>query len=196
MAAKRKKKHPGKVTPVFGKALGQSWRDKSPVLKYLLGFVLLLVLFYAVYITPFFEEWVLLPVLQVQTEISSFFLNLFGQGTNAQDATLQGKLATLNVAKGCDGMEAMALYLIGVLLMPFSWRSKGVGLLLGAGVLFVLNLVRIIGLYLAKVYWPSAFDTLHIHGGFALFTIVAILLWAAWAGWAMRKEKPTADVPS
>lgn len=203
MAAKRKNKHTGKsggTTPTGNalslSALGKNWQDKSPILKYLLGFVLLLVLFYAVYISPFFETWFLMPVLNLQTAISSFFLNLIGQGTIAEGAMLGGPQASLNVAKGCDGMEAMALYLIGVLLMPFTWRSKGVGLLLGAGVLFVLNLIRIIGLYLAKVYWPSAFDTLHIHGGFALFTVVAILLWFAWAGWAIRKEKPAADVPA
>jgi len=115
-------------------------------------------------------------------------------GTSGEGTTLAGQETTLNVAKGCDGLEASALYLIAVLLMPFSWRSKALGLLAGAAVLFVLNILRIVGLYLVMIYWPSAFEPLHIHGGFALFTIVAILLWVTWAGWAMRKEKKTTDV--
>ena len=35
--------------------------------------------------------------------------------------TLEG--ISLNVAKGCDGMEPLALFIIGVLLVPFAWRS-------------------------------------------------------------------------
>ncbi len=193
--AKRKNIPPGKAkaadkgtSTLSLDALGKSWRDKSPILKYLGGFVGLLVIFYAIYTSQFFEEWVLLPLMSLQTAIAGFFLNLFGLGVSSEGAVLQGQAAMLNVAKGCDGMEASALYLIGVLLMPFSWRSKWVGLGLGAGVLFLLNLLRIIVLYLSKVYFPSAFETLHIHGGFALFTIVAILMWAGWANWAMKRE--------
>ena len=196
MAARRKKKiSTQKNFPVFFKteALRQTWRDKAPILKYLAGFVVILSLFYALYVTSFFETNFLSPLVQLQSEISSFILNIFGMGTTSENSLLSGKGAVLNVAKGCDGIEAMVLYLAGVLLMPFAWRSKIVGLLLGAGVLFFLNLLRIIGLYLAKVYWPSAFEILHIHGGFALFTIVAILLWAGWANWAIRKEKSTPD---
>ena len=189
MAAKRKSKNAAKQS-IRGGSFDKSWREKSPILKYLGGFLLLLILFYAVYISSFFETWVLTPFLSLQTKMASLSLNLFGMGTTASGATLVSQATSLNVAKGCDGMEASALYLIGVLLMPFNWRSKAVGFLMGAGVLFMLNLIRIIGLYLVKVYWPSAFEAAHIHGGFALFTIVAILMWAAWAGWAMRKEKP------
>ncbi len=191
--AKRKIKSKGNATTAASfslKDLGKSWQDKSPVLKYLGGFVGLLAIFYAIYSSSFFETWILGPFLNVQTSISSVILNIFGMGTTADGSMLIGRLTSLNVAKGCDGMEASALFLIGVLLMPFTWRNKMAGLAAGVGVLFLLNIVRIIGLYFAKIYWPSAFETLHIHGGFALFTIVAILLWAGWAGWAMKREKP------
>lgn len=194
MAAKRKTKNTAKA-PAGGNAwsaFAGGWGEKSPVLKYLGGFVLLLALFYALYVSPFFENWFLLPFLHVQTAMASFLLNLFGMGTTADGALLQGASISLNVAKGCDGMEASALFLIGVLLMPFSWRSKGAGLLMGAAVLFLLNLLRIVVLFLSKIYWPSAFEALHIHGGFALFTVVAILMWAGWAGWAIKKEKKEA----
>jgi exosortase/archaeosortase family protein len=177
-------------------SLKAAWKDKIPVWKYLLGFAILLTGFYSIYVSSFFEERFLKPFLRFQTEIASAVLNLFAQATTADSAILQSAEATLNVAKGCDGMEASALFLIGVLLMPFSWRSKMVGILAGAVVLFLLNLLRIIILFLSKKYFPSAFETLHIHGGFALFTIVAILLWATWSSWAIRQEKKNPHVPA
>jgi exosortase/archaeosortase family protein len=164
-------------------------RDKRPLLRYLGGFFLLLLCFYAIYTTPAFEQHLLQPLVNIQSEIASSFLNLFGMETTVEQSLLRGRDAVLNNAKGCDGIEATVLFLIGVLLMPFPWSSKLIGVAGGSLILFLLNIVRIAGLYLSRVYWPEGFDLLHIHGGFALFTIVSILLWAGWAGWALRREK-------
>jgi exosortase/archaeosortase family protein len=171
-----------------------TWRDRWPVLRYVGGFLLLLGIFYAFYITPFFEQQVLLPMVTFQSQVASILLNLFGLETMVEQSLLTGKHASLNIAKGCDGIEATMLFLIGVLLMPFPWGSKLAGILSGTAVLFSLNILRIAGLYLSMAFWPQGFDLLHIHGGFAMFTMVSILLWAGWAGWALRKEKMNSHV--
>jgi exosortase/archaeosortase family protein len=166
----------------------------SPILRYVGGFVGLLIVFYVVYSSNFFDQYFLQPIVSTQTTISSVVLNLFGQENKADGITLTGSNNSLNVSKGCDGMEVSALYLIGILLMPFTWQSKGVGLFWGFLVLYLLNLLRIIGLFVTQIYMPSAFDFLHLHGGFALFTVVAIFMWMIWANWAIKKEKNTNHV--
>jgi exosortase/archaeosortase family protein len=167
---------------------------KSPMLRYVGAFMGLLLIFYVVYSSNFFDQYFLQPIVSFQTKISSILLNLVGQTNTADGITLTGLNRSLNVSKGCDGMEVSALYLIGILLMPFSWRSKGVGLFWGFTVLFLLNILRIMGLFVTKMYMPSAFDFLHLHGGFALFTVVAIFMWMIWANWAIKKEKNSSHV--
>ncbi len=191
-----KKKYQKTSTPPNPKTTGtstrQSWKttfqDKLPILKYVGGFILLLSIFYSIYVSDIFKIGFLNPFVSFQAKLSSFLLNLMGQNTTTAGTQLIGT-TSLNVTKGCDGMEVTALYLIGVLLMPFAWRSKMWGVLTGLGVLFLLNLGRIVALYLSQIYWPSAFDFLHLHGGFALFTVVAIFMWARWANWAIRQER-------
>jgi exosortase/archaeosortase family protein len=157
--------------------------------RYILGFISIMIVFYIVYVNDRFDENVLKPFIGWQTQVASRFLRLLGEQTTADGTHLVGSAASLNVAKGCDGIEVTALYLTGVLLMPFSRRSKLIGFGVGFSVLVLLNLIRITGLYWVQNYWPSSFDFLHLHGGFALFTIVALLLWMTWVNWAMRTEK-------
>jgi exosortase/archaeosortase family protein len=159
--------------------------------KYILSFLAILVGFYVIYTSTFFTEWLLEPYVHIQAVLASTVLNLFGLKTVANGTELAGAQATLSVVKGCDGMEVTALYLIGVLLVPFQRSSKLAGLGYGLLVLFVLNLIRIIGLYLTQIHYPAAFEFLHLHGGFALFTVVAILMWTYWANWALKREKTT-----
>ncbi len=162
---------------------------QSSYLRYLGGSAALLAGFYLLYGTGFFESRFLVPFVTLQANAASTLLNLFGAGTEVRDALLVGPVVSLNIAKGCDGLEATVLFLIAVGLMPFSKKSRGVGILAGGLVLLLLNMMRIAGLYLAQAHWPEGFDLLHIHGGFALFTLASILLWAGWAGWAMEREK-------
>jgi exosortase/archaeosortase family protein len=182
------------LNPKVQEAAEESSFLKSPILRYVGGFIGLLLIFYVVYSSDFFDQYFLQPIVCFQTKISSIVLNMFGQENNADGITITGLHNSLNVSKGCDGMEVSALYLIGVLLMPFTWRSKGVGVFWGFTVLFLLNLVRIIALFVTQIYMPTAFDFLHLHGGFALFTIVAIFMWMIWANWAIQKEKNNSHV--
>jgi exosortase/archaeosortase family protein len=98
---------------------------------------------------------------------------------------------SVSIAVGCDGLEPLAMFVGGILVFPMAFRLKWPGILAGAVVLFILNLIRIAGLFLAGLYWPGAFDFLHLHGGFILFAAIAILLWMIWANWALQKSKNT-----
>jgi exosortase/archaeosortase family protein len=157
--------------------------------RFVLGFLSLLVLFYVIYTNKFFSDHFLTPYVHFQTWLASVLLTIFGDHAVANGTELSSARTSLNVVKGCDGMEVTALYLIAILMVPFRWSSKWAGIGYGLLVLFMLNLVRILGLYLAQIYWPSGFETLHLHGGFALFTVAAIVMWVWWANWALRREK-------
>lgn len=167
----------------------RTWKERLPALMYIAGFLFILILFYALYSNQYFADWIVEPYVRAQTWVASKLLNLCGFNTVADGTQLSGALATINVVKGCDGMEVTALYLIGVMMVPFDWKYKWRGIGYGLAVLVLLNLVRIIGLYLSQIYWQKAFEFLHLHGGFALFMVVAIFIWTSWANWALRKEK-------
>lgn len=200
-----KKKNPKKVQPVkkagTGKKQGPGfmqktlksakdyWTQKSPVLKFLLGFAGCMILFYIIYLNPFFVDYIGRPILAIQARISSLLLNIMGQGTTATEDYITSDDYAISIKNGCDGLETLAIMLSGIVVFPVAFRLKWPGLLYGSLALMVLNLFRIVGLFLVgKNFSQSVFDLLHEQGGFVIFTVLGVFLWIIWANWALHKR--------
>lgn len=169
-------------------ALSIWWHSKSPIFRFLSGFILLMLLFYIFYYSPLYERWLMNPLLAAQAKSSNFLLNAMGYDTEASGDIIAGTEFRVSIKNGCDGMEATALYICAILAFPFvAWRQKFTGLISGVLVLSILNLFRIAGLYMAGMHWKSGFEFLHLHGGVIIFTLIAILLWLVWLA-QIRKQ--------
>ena len=59
-------------------------------------------------------------------------------------------------------------------------RQKGEGIALGILVLYALNLVRTVSLFLVGTYFPGLFDTAHYIVWQSLMILLAIGLWLFW----------------
>jgi len=185
--ANKKKKNSQSTSSFFKKY----WQDKSSVFRFMAGFAICIVVFYALYYSYFFQD-VKDHILKLQTTAGASLLNLFGSSVTAMGDVISGAGTSVKVAGGCDGLEATALLLAAILVFPLPFKYKWPGLLAGAIVLGILNVIRIAGLYLVKVHWPSAFDFMHIQGGLYLFSFVTILLMLIWANWALNGYKAEA----
>ena len=127
------------------------------------------------------------------TSASADVLNLFGyddvtaEGTNLVGSV--GSVGSISVARGCDAVAPTALFVSAVLASPASIGSKLLAVVCGTLILMVVNLIRIVTLFLTAVYWPRIFDAMHLDVWQAVFIFLAILLWALWASWASRRRK-------
>lgn len=210
--ASKKKKEGKKAAPPSKKATVKNdggiltgiknyWSQKSPVLKFLLGFAACMILFYVIYLSPFFVEHIGRPILNAQAQVSSFLLNIFGMGTVATGDVIIGEGFSVSIKNGCDGLETLAIMLSGIVVFPLPFRLKWPGLLYGTLALFILNFFRIAALYVVgKNFSQGVFDFLHEQGGFVIFTMLGIVLWIVWANWALNKrtqevgsQQPTAS---
>ena len=59
--------------------------------------------------------------------------------------------------------------------------------------LAVLNLIRIVTLFLIGVYFRKFFHMMHIDVWQALFILLTISLWFLWAWWATGAKRPEPD---
>lgn len=175
----------------FADRFNAGFSQKKPILQFVLVFALGIFLFYTVYFSDFFTENILRYIVNGQAAVSAFVLNIFGFEVEVNNSIISSGRVVLDIKKGCDGIEPTFFFLMGVLLVPFSRKAKMVGLMAGLGVLTLLNIIRILGLFLVNTYWPEAFDFLHLHGGFTLFFIVTIIVWIFWANWAIGQPKNT-----
>jgi len=166
------------------------WDQKSPVLKFLLGFAGCMALFYIIYLSPVFIENIGKPIIHGQAKIGSFLLNLLGQGTQTAADLIFSDAYSISVKNGCDGLEPLAILLSGILVFPVLFKLKLPGLLWGSLALIVLNFLRIVGLFLAGRFLPEwVFDVLHEQGGFVIFTALSVFIWMFWANWAIKKNQ-------
>ena len=172
------------------------FRAKNPVLRFVIVFGLLLGLFYAVMDSISFDRTVFPPYLGFSARTASRVCNWFGQGTRVAEETILSARFCLQIQRGCDAIEPSALFVAAVLAFPASFRRKIPGVLLGTVILVVVNLARIVSLFLVGVYFPNAFERMHLEVWQIMFILLAIVLWAVWIQWAMRPRPAASHGPS
>ena len=169
----------------------RNWlKDRHPVLKFLLGFVGCMVLFYLFYHSSFYKNYLETPFLEAQASISNVLLRLFGHDTTVADVSIASDEFSVSIKNGCDGLEAIAILLSGILIFPAPFRLKLTGIAWGILTLLLLNLLRIAGLYLIGLnFSPAVFEVFHVQGGFIIFTIISVVLLFIWINWAVKKSQ-------
>jgi exosortase/archaeosortase family protein len=175
------------VLKKIGTGIKNSIVSRAAVLKFAAIFTGLMIAFYLFYVSPFYDNHFLPVVVKTQASVANWFLNLLGFNTQVSGYIITGEGFSVSLQRGCDGLEAIAILLAGIAIIPVPFRLKVPGFLAGTAVLLVLNQLRIGGLYIAGLYWPGTFDFLHLHGGFIIFSLMAILILTVWVHWAKRK---------
>ncbi len=176
----KKRKDAGRSQP----SLRHEWRawavEKKPVLLFTLKFGLLVALFYVFLAFPFGDR-LLYRDLQFNARIADACLRLFGQHTRlVQDVVIQSPHFTMGIRRGCDGIEPAWLVCAAMLAFPAPWRKQLLGMVVATAILQLLNLVRILTLYVIGVYLPSFFNSAHLELWPTLFILAAILLFLRW----------------
>ncbi len=177
--------------PSFLERAKTNFKKKKLVYMYCLGFIFLVGIFAWIQNSEWFKS-ALDPVLNVYASISSGVLNLLGQGTSSTGQTVKGDAFSVNIKQGCDAIAPMLLYFSAVILYPISMKWKWRGIFGGLAVLWVLNIFRIVTLYLSGAYGSySFFDFMHVEFWQVLYIILTVFIWLVWIRWANKKEALT-----
>ena len=189
MGSSQKKKELGKKKYKKSPLTGTQglWVQKRPVVLFLLGFVVLIILFYVFWTSYFYKHQIEPQLLSLYAKISGFLLTLSGIETRTTGEALCSATFSFSVVRGCDGIEAMALFVSALLVFPAKWLHKLKGLIFGVAILFAINLLRIISLFLTGIYFPKAFEFMHVEFWQVFFILLAIGLWLFWIKWSGKE---------
>ncbi|HEX4955339.1 MAG TPA: exosortase H [Thermoanaerobaculia bacterium] len=175
---------PGKTSPEPGFV-----KRYRPELTFLTVFLVLLAGSFTLLSLNWVNDHVIEPFTAGVAKASGVALNLIGQDIRMQGTMILGKRFSVNIKNGCNGVEAMLIFCCAVLAFPASWSSKGKGLAIGLGLIQVVNLIRVVALYLTGVYFPKLFDSSHTVVWQTVVILAGVLLWIFWANrWAVRSE--------
>lgn len=168
-------------------------KQKAPVLFFVGGFCLLMILFYVFWNSELFREHILINILSFNAFFSSGILNLLNQHTQIDGSNIYSPFYAISVSKGCDAIEAMALFLSTTLAFPMNWKTKIKGIIGGISLLFLINLARIVTLFFAGAYFPNTFEILHAQIWPVIIIILATGLWIFLIRFDSRKNSNAAN---
>ena len=147
-------------------------------------FVLIFAVCYLLFgVLPRVRLGVINPYTEFLASAVAAFINLFGAGAVANGALVYSPRYSMDIAMGCDGVEASCLYLAGVVAFPSSWRARLIGLAFGIPLIQAINLTRLVVLYYVGLYLPSVADQIH---DYVAQTIVILLSTAILIFWLQR----------
>ncbi len=170
---------------------------QHPLLKFLLIFAVLLAVFYAfIAFSPFYSKKFVPWHHHLIAKVSGGLLAVLGRDITVTRASISSPRFSVQIVRGCDAVEAIALYVCAVLAFPLPFLKKLIGMTVGALLLLALNLVRIVSLFLIGVHSPRLFVMTHLDVWQALFIFFAVLLWILWLLWATRSQVVTQPASS
>lgn len=169
---------------------------KRPVLGFVLLFAVLLGVFYAVTFVDKVNMEVFPAYMRFNARASVAVINLFDEGAKANGTRVWSRRFSVDILHGCDAIAPTALFVAAVLAFPASFLSKIPGVVVGALVLAVVNLIRIIALFFTGIHFPRAFEAMHVDVWQPVFILLSLMLWVSWAWWATRSKARRIDVSS
>ncbi len=157
------------------------WRAHRQEIKFLALFLALLLGSFTVIAFKPVNDHVIEPFTAGVAKASGFVLAAIGQGTEMSGTIIRNQRFAVNIRNGCNGVEAMLIYGAAVLAFPAAWRTRIRGFLLGMVVIQIVNLVRVVALFLTGAYLPSLFDSSHTVIWQTIVILSSVVLWIYWA---------------
>ncbi|HEY1251365.1 MAG TPA: exosortase H [Thermoanaerobaculia bacterium] len=159
---------------------------------FLVRFVALLVAFYAIVASHPVNDAVIVPFTSGIARVSAAILNVLGEKVTVQGTEIRSSRFAVAIENGCNGVETALLFGAAVLAFPAPWKRRLLGLLLGSVAIQVINLVRVVSLFLVGVHWPAMFGTSHTILWQSIVVLCGVLLFLLWAARETRAQQRVA----
>ena len=170
---------------------------RHPIFVFLTTFAVLMALFYGITLfTPFWKDHFMPAYLDFIAIVSGILLNLLGQDVTVTGNQLSSPAFAVSINRGCSAIEPTALFISAVIAFPAFYSRKIPGIIFGTLSLAILNLIRIVTLFLIGAYFHQLFHLMHIDVWQGLFVFFAVILWVVWILWAMRSQISTQETSS
>lgn len=164
-------------------------RDKLVFLIKFLGAVV--VLYIIIALNPV-NDRVIVPFTQQITNVSGGLLRALGQQAIVEGTLIKTDRFVVDVKNGCNGIEAIILLVAAIGAFPAPALMRLIGILAGAVLLQLINIIRIASLVWLGAHHPNVFQMFHVAVWQTLIILVSLALFLLWS-WKFAAPKPLAS---
>ncbi len=167
------------------------------MLRFFVLFLVIQAMLFTAELLPWGQIYVVQPFTGWLAVISGWIIELFGREIVTYGVIIHDVRTGFGVeiAAGCNGVEAMILLTAAVLAFPAPAWYKLIGVLAGIIGIQALNLVRIVSLFYLGMWNETAFEWAHLYIWQALIMLDALLIWLVWIRQMPRRTPPPAQSP-
>jgi exosortase H (IPTLxxWG-CTERM-specific) len=142
------------------------------------------------------NDRVIEPFTAGVAKVSGVTLDLIGQDVTMRGTIIENDRFAVNIRNGCNGVETMLIFIAAVLAFPAAWGARLAGLVLGMLAIQLVNLIRVVALFLTGAYFPRLFDASHTVVWQTVVILAGVLLWIFWASRFAAPRRPPASASS
>jgi exosortase family protein XrtM len=99
--------------------------------------------------------------------------------------------ADLEIVRGCDSAGVVFLMISAVLAFQAKFSEKLLGITVGIILIYILNIIRVTGLYFIIAYKREWFELTHLYLAPTLMTISAVIYFTWWAIGCRNASEPS-----
>ncbi len=107
-------------------------------------------------------------------------LSLLGEDVRVVGQVLTSPRFSVTIFNGCNGLEAILIFVAGVAAFPARLSRKLLGMALGFAAIQAFNVVRVVSLYYVGVLRPQWFNVSHVFIWQSLVIVYGVVLWLVW----------------
>ena len=108
-------------------------------------------------------------------------LDPFVGGVLVHDDFVSGPGLSMRIVRHCDGLDAMSMLVAAILAFPAPWRTRIVGTLASLPIMFAINVLRILILYIIGSQSRWLFDIVHVYAFQVSIIAAAAAGFVVWA---------------
>ena len=167
------------------------------MLRFFLLFIVLLAVLFGLELTPWIQDWFVIPWTNALASISTWIVTLFDGNVVAAGKVMRSNTNgfAVSIEAGCNGVEATLVLLAAMLAFPAPWRHKAVGLVIGILAVQLLNILRVISLFYLGQWNYDVFEWAHLYVWQALIMLDVLVVWLIWVRRVPRSDD-SRDPPS
>ena len=181
--AERRREKTGKTdTPSLMERIRPLLSFKHPITRFCLLFLGLLVGFSILLSQRPIEQFFSTPITTFIASQATWILKALGMDVYARGVTISGEGFSVEILGNCNAIFETMLFLSAIIAFPSSLQEKALGGILGVIFIYLLNLVRVVILFLIGAYAPQYFDQSHVYISQTIFIVMVAIFWLLWIG--------------
>jgi exosortase H (IPTLxxWG-CTERM-specific) len=152
------------------------------MIRFFVLFLLLQALLFGAELTPWVQDYLVVPWTNQLAAISAYLVTLFDPNVTAIGKVLRSTTNgfAVSIEAGCNGVEATIVLLAAMLAFPAPWKNRVIGLAVGTLAVQGLNVIRVISLFYLGQWDFQIFEWAHLYVWQALIMLDVLIVWLVW----------------